>query len=89
MPFRSITIDGATWRIQPSGMITPNNKDEFALVFRRGDGAGEETRVVRYSPASARTREASFAELTDRDLQVLFAHSQPSATSPEVFYSAR
>ena len=89
MPVRTVSNDGATWRVQPSGMITANCKDEFALIFRRGEGADEETRVVRYSPVAARTREASFAELTEADLRVLLAHSQPSATSPEVFYTAR
>ena len=87
MPFRTVTVDGATWRVQPSGYITVNTKDEFALIFARGDGAERETRVARYSPTGARWREQSFAELTDDDLRGLLAQSQPSATSPEAFYA--
>jgi hypothetical protein len=73
--------------VQPSGYLTANTKDEFALIFARGDGAEQETRVVRYSPAGARWREQSFAALTDDELQTLLAQSQPSATSPEAFYA--
>lgn len=87
MPFRTVSIDGAAWRVQPSGYITQNVKDEFSLIFVRDDGESREARSVRYSPRGARTREASFAELVDDDLRVLFAQSQPSATSPELFYS--
>jgi hypothetical protein len=87
MPFRTITVAGATWRVQPSGYITANTKDEFALIFSRGDGADRETRVVRYSPTGARWREESFAQLTDADLARLLTHSQPGATSPEAFYA--
>lgn len=87
MPFRTITVDAATWRVQPSGYITVNTKDEFALIFSRGEDAERETRVVRYSPAGARWREQSFAELSDDRLRVLFGQSQPGATSPEAFYA--
>lgn len=87
MPFRTVTVDGAGWRVQPSGYVTVNAKDEFALVFARDTGSGTETRVVRYSPVGARWREQSFASLTDDDLRRLFAQSQPSATSPEAFYA--
>lgn len=87
MPFRTVTVDGAVWRVQPSGYITANTKDEFALIFASGEGAERETRVVRYSPAGARWREQSFAALTDDELRTLFAQSQPSATSPEAFYA--
>jgi len=87
MPFRTITVDAATWRVQPSGYITVNTKDEFALIFSTGEDAERETRVVRYSPAGARWREQSFAELSDDQLRVLFGQSQPGATSPEAFYA--
>jgi len=89
MPFRTVTIDGVAWGVQPSGYLTANTKDEFALIFARdvGTGAERETRVVRYSPVGARWREQSFAALTDDDLRTLFAQSQPSATSPEAFYA--
>jgi hypothetical protein len=87
MPFRTVTVDGVAWGVQPSGYLTANTKDEFALIFARGDGAERETRVVRYSPAGARWREQSFAALTDDELRTLFAQSQPGATSPEAFYA--
>lgn len=87
MPFRTVTIDGSTWRVQPSGYLTVNTKDEFALIFARGEGEHKEVRVTRYSPTGVRWREQSFAELTDDDLLRLFSHSQPSATSPEAFYA--
>jgi len=87
MPFRTVTVDGAAWRVQPSGYLTVNTKDEFALIFARDREQGTETRVVRYSPVGARWREASFASLSDEDLRRLFAQSQPSATSPEAFYA--
>lgn len=87
MPFRTITVDGVAWGVQPSGYLTANTKDEFALIFAAGEGADRQTRVVRYSPAGARWREQSFATLTDDELRVLFAQSQPGATSPEAFYA--
>jgi hypothetical protein len=87
MPFRTITVDGATWRVQPVGLTTPYTRDEFSLVFTREDPAPRETRVTRYSPRAARTREASFMALTNDDLAVLLVHSQPSGTSPEAFYT--
>lgn len=87
MPFRTITVDGTRWRVQPTGLSTPYIKDEFSLIFTREDPAPRETRVTRYSPRIARTREASFMALTDDDLAALLVHSQPSATSPEAFYS--
>lgn len=87
MPFRTVTIDGTPWSVQPSGYITANTKDEFALIFARGEGAQRETRVVRYSPVGERWREQSFVTLSDDDLRTLFSQSQPSATSPEAFYA--
>ena len=87
MPFRTITVDGVAWRVAPSGYITVNTKDEFSLIFSRGDGAERETRVVRYSPTGARWREQSFGELSDDELRTLLGRSQPGATSPEAFYA--
>jgi predicted RNA-binding Zn ribbon-like protein len=86
MPDRSITINGNTWRVQPSGRITQYDRDEFGLVFVRGAGEAREMRVTRYSPQQTRSREASLAELTDEQLRELFAFSQPSTTSPEAGY---
>jgi len=87
MPFRTVTVDGSVWRVQPSGYLTANNKDEFALIFTRGDPPERETRVTRYSPVGERWREQSFAALSDDDLRRLLSQSQPSATSPEAFYA--
>lgn len=87
MPFRTLSVDGATWRVYPSGELTANVKDEFSLIFSRGDGSESESRVVRYSPQESRTRELSFAQLSDADLLKYFRHSQPSVMSPELFYA--
>jgi len=87
MPFRTITVAGGAWRVAPSGLVTQNNQDEFGLLFTHGEGLERVTRVTRYSPVGARSREQSFAELSDAQLQSLFHQSQPSATSPEARYT--
>jgi hypothetical protein len=86
MPARKISIDGQEWSVAPSGYITQYDQDEFGLLFTRGAGESREVRVTRYSPQGARSREQSFAELTDERLVSLFAESQPSFTSPEAGY---
>ena len=88
MPSRSITVDGKSWLVYPSGRITQNEHDEFGLVFVSGTGAARQVRVTRYSPVGSRSRERSLAEMSDTDLTRLLAFSQPSDTSPEVDYSA-
>lgn len=88
MPSRSIDADGRRWLVYPSGRVTQNDRDEFALVFVSGTGRGRTVRVTRYSPVGSRSRERSLLELSDADLQRLFGFSQPSDTSPEVDYSA-
>jgi hypothetical protein len=87
MPTRTITVDGRLWRVMPSGRVTQNDRDEFSLMFITGDGTDRRVRVTRYSPQGSRSREQSFAELSDTDLMRLHAHSQPSATSPEADYA--
>jgi len=88
MPNRTITAAGATWEVFPAGRVTQSDRDEFALVFRRaGDGGAHEMRITRYSPAGARARAASFAELSADDLARYFAESQPADTSPEAGYA--
>jgi len=87
MPTRSIQIDGRTWRVFPSGYVTPNEHDEFALLFIAGTGGEREVRVTRYSPQGTRSREQSLAELSETDLARLFATSQPGETSPEAGYT--
>jgi hypothetical protein len=86
MPTRAFTVGGKRWVVFPSGFITPNEHDEFGLIFVSGEGAGREVRVTRYSPLGARSREASLAEMSDEQLQALFQYSQPSFTSPEAGY---
>jgi hypothetical protein len=87
MPTRTITVDGRLWRVMPSGRVTQNDRDEFSLIFISGDGADRRVRVTRYSPQGSRSREQSFAELSDVDLIRLHGSSQPSATSPEADYA--
>jgi hypothetical protein len=87
MPSRSITVNGVSWDVFPSGRITQYDRDEFALIFVRGTGPEREMRVTRYSPQGARSREQSLAEMSEPELQRLFEYSQPSFTSPEAGYA--
>lgn len=86
MPTRAITVDGVTWQVYPSGFVTPNEHDEFGLIFASGSGDGRVVRVTRYSPTGVRSREASLAEMPDERLAELLGQSQPSFTSPEAGY---
>jgi hypothetical protein len=86
MPTRTISADGRTWQVFPSGRVTQLAFDEFGLIFVSGTGTERVMRVTRYSPQRTRSREQALAELTEADLQRLFVHSQPSDTSPEVGY---
>jgi hypothetical protein len=88
MPVRTVEIGGHTWEVSHSGRVTPNDRDEFSLVFTRRDVTPSETRVTRYSPMGARWREQSLAELGADDLARLFAQSQPGTMSPERGYRA-
>jgi hypothetical protein len=87
MPARKIEVDGVAWNVMPSGFITSYDQDEFGLLFTRENNGKKETRVTRYSPQGARSRERSFRELTDDQLRSLFEQSQPSFTSPEAGYA--
>ena len=86
MPARTIDIDGSEWSVFPSGFITQYDQDEFGLFFTRGTGETREVRVTRYTPQGTRSREQSFAELSEARLRSLFDQSQPSFTSPEAGY---
>jgi len=88
MPVRTVEIGGHVWEVSPSGRVTPNDRDEFSLVFARRDVSPAEIRVTRYSPIGARWREQSRAELGPDDLARLFAQSQPGIMSPERGYRA-
>lgn len=87
MPTRRITLAGKQWQVYPSGYVTQYDADEFGLIFVHGTADEREVRLTRYSPTGTRSRETSLAELTDADLERLFALSQPSETSPEAGYS--
>lgn len=82
---RRFSADGAEWVVLPSGRNTQYVRDEFGLLFTRMTGERTE-RVARYAPRDSRSREQSFAALTDADLRGLLATSQPSWTSPETGY---
>lgn len=87
MPIRKISVSGVDWSVATSGFVTQYDQDEYGLLFTHGTGDDREIRVTRYSPLGARSREASFAELSDEKLTELFAQSQPGFTSPEAGYS--
>ncbi len=87
MPERTLTADGSTWTVTPSGYITKYTQDEYGLLFTKGAAREREVRVTRYSPQGSRSREQSFAELSEDQLRELFEQSQPSFTSPEAGYT--
>ena len=86
MPHRIIEVDGQQWEVTPTGRVTQYTRDEFGLLFSRGQDAGRERRVVRYSPLGSRSPEASLHELSDVQLRELLGRSQPSWTAPETGY---
>jgi hypothetical protein len=86
MPARTLDVAGKRWDVYPSGYITVYTQDEYGLMFTRGAGDEREVRVTRYSPQGTRSREQSFAELSEARLKELFDQSQPSFTSPEAGY---
>jgi hypothetical protein len=86
MPRRVIAVDGERWTVSVSGRVTQYVKDEFGLVFVRGSGSARERRVARYSPQNAKSPELALAALSDAELTVLLARSQPAWTAPETGY---
>jgi hypothetical protein len=88
MPIRTISAEGRSWRVLPSGKITQSDRDEFSLLFISGTGDEREVRATRYSPHGDRSRERSLAEMSEADLVRLFAQSQPSEMSPEAGYAS-
>ena len=87
MPTRRLDIDGRSWQVYPSGYITQYDADEFGLLFVHGTGDTREVRITRYSPAGARSREQSLADLPEHELKQLFTMSQSSVRSPEAGYA--
>ena len=85
----TIVVDGSIWNVYPTGRITVYGKDEFGLQFELGTGPERKRRFTRYSPMGSKSSDASFAELTERQLLDLFQQSQPAWTSPEGGYGVR
>ena len=86
MARRTISVDGGSWEVYPSGHPTLYGRDEFGLLFVQGTGPDRRRRFTRYSPVGHRGREASLAELSDAQLVSLFRVSQPAWTAPEAAY---
>lgn len=86
MATRTISVNGATWDVAPSGRGTQFVRDEFGVTFVRGTGPDAERRVARFSPLGARVPELALAELSAAQLVELFHRSQPAWTSPELGY---
>jgi hypothetical protein len=86
MPGRTIEVNGERWAVFPSGRTTQYEKDEFSLRFVRQPAGSGPDRIVRYSPLGPKSREASLAALSERELVDLFRVSQPSWTSSELGY---
>lgn len=89
MAGRTIVVDGAPWRVVPSGRVTVYERDQFGLVFEQGTGPERRRRFTRYSPVGHRSPDAALAEMSDRELVQLFHESQPAWTAPEGAYGAR
>lgn len=89
MTRRTIEVEGERWEVYPSGRVTVYDRDEFGLVFEKGDGPDRVRRVTRYSPLGSRRWDAALSELSDRELVELLHQSQPAWTSPETRYGRR
>ena len=85
---RSITIDGKSWLVFPSGRVTQYDRDEFGLIFI--NGTRQRPRGARHALLAGRHALARTVARRDdrRRSRALFEYSQPSDTSPEADYSA-
>ena len=83
---RTISHEGARWAVAPSGFLTQYVGDEFGVVFTLIDDTMSAVRFSRYSPGGVRSREESFAALSDAALLRLLRASQPSVRAPEGGY---
>jgi hypothetical protein len=86
MARRTIDVNGERWDVYPSGRVTAYDRDEFGLVFEKGEGPDRVRRVTRYAPLGARRWDVALAERSERELVTLFRQSQPAWTSPEAGY---
>jgi hypothetical protein len=89
MARRTLTVDGQTWEISPSGRSSIYGQDQYSLLFQLGTGLERKRRFTRYTPTGARRTDASLSELSERQLLELFRQSQPAWTAPESAYAAR
>lgn len=89
MARRTIEVGGERWQVYPSGRVTVYDRDEFGLVFEKGEGTDRLRRVTRYAPLGARRWDVALAELSPQQLEALFRQSQPAWTSPEARYDRR
>ncbi len=89
MPRRTLTLDGQTWEVSPSGRSSIYGQDQYSLLFQLGTGPERKRRFTRYTPTGVRRTDAALSELTERHLLELFRQSQPAWTAPESAYAAR
>lgn len=89
MARRTLEVDGERWEVYPSGRVTVYDRDEFGLVFEKGEGPQRVRRVTRYAPLGPRRWDVALAGLSARELETLFRQSQPAWTSPEARYGQR
>lgn len=87
MAQRTISMNGATWEISPTGRVTQYSRDEFGVLFRKQGGGDADQRVARFAPMGSRASEDALAELSDHELRELYQRSQPAWTSPETGYA--
>jgi hypothetical protein len=88
MPKRTITVDGHTWDVMPSGFTPSTTSTSSGSCSSAARALEREVRVTRYSPHGTRSRQASLAEMPEPQLVDLFRSSQPSEMSPETGYRA-
>src|SRR5205809_7853345 len=89
MARRTITVDGETWEVSPSGRVTVYGRDEFGLTFQQGTGPARRRRFTRYAPVGSRSVDASLAELSAPERIALFRQSPPAWPARESAYAAR
>lgn len=89
MARRTLTVDGQTWEVSPSGRSSIYGQDQYSLLFQLGTGPERKRRFSRYNPTGVRRTDASLSELSERQLLELFRQSQPAWTAPESAYAAR
>ena len=89
MARRTLTVDGRTWEVCPSGRTSVYGQDQYSLLFQLGTGPERRRRYTRYAPTGVRRTDAALSELSERQLLELFRQSQPVWTAPEGGYGVR